>query len=239
MINIARLSILILLSIVLGHSVFGQHKTFLGIEGAIAKDLIKVEDKGNSLETVALHNHLWGITVRQELKSRLFLETGVFFKTYWLTAAFDPDFYVYHASCKAVLIPLRLGYSIKLSKKLSLLLMPGVTLGINRDDYWDSGTSWLTEGNSRTDFTYTENEDVSKYFMLLNPTIGIEQKFFKSTVPVSIYLTRNFGFTRIHQLDITYSVDGSAPVEAKVMGYGEFWSLSLSVKYPISNIWQK
>lgn len=239
MIDLARLAILISFLVVLENSVFAQRKTFLGLEGSIANDLYEVEDNGYGLESVPLYTNAWGISIRQELNNKLFLEVGILTKTYWLSAAFNPEFYVYHASCKTLLIPVRLGYSIKLSKNIFLLLMPGVVLGINRDDHLDSGTSWLIEGNSRTDFSYEENEEVSKYFMLLNPTIGIEQKFFKGTVPLSLFLVRNFGFTKMQQLDITYSTNGSAPVSAKEISYGEFWSLGLSLKYPISNIWQK
>lgn len=239
MLKITRLVILILV-LVQGNLVFSQRKTFFGFEGAVANDLYKIEDSSNGLVSARLITGLWGINVRQELNNKVFLEMGVFSKMYWDAVAFNPYLYGASTSFNALLIPARFVYSIKLSKKISFLLMPAVTLGINLDAYLASGRGWgtTTLNGFVIEYHYEENEDVSRCFLLLSPGLGIERKFF-NTVLLSLYAVRNFGFTKVKQLDIHYTIDGSAPVSAKEISYGEYWSVGLSLKYPISNIWQK
>ena len=223
------------------HASSGHLNTYLGIEGAHTNDLFTVMDNGNSLRTVPLPNVLGGISIRREINTRLFLETGLLVKPYWQGFGFK-NIAVYNTtlSFDAWLIPLRVGYKIKFVKGFFLVPTAGVTLGINPSVSLAGGYGHgtLRSGSTTIEYDYEDNEDVNRYFILAQPSISLEKEIFK-TLLLCIYVNRGFGFNKVTQLDISYSVNNSAPISGRGQTNGDYWSYGLRLKYPISKIWMK
>ncbi len=231
-------NILIALGLITNGSVLGQLNTYIGIEVARTIDLYKIEEDSNSLMAVRLINPIGGINIRQEISKKFFFEVGVIRKDYMQGFSFvNINGYVYYPSFKSWLVPVKLGYRIALPKQFFITTNAGFTLSLNSDYPNRVINSWARSTPNYYQYSYTRNAAVPRSFFLMQPSIGIERKFF-NVLLISIYGTRSFGFNDINQLDISYTVNNSTPITGKAISNGGFSSYGISIKYPISNFWQ-
>ena len=210
------------------------------MEAAVTNDRYTLVDNGGALKSPRLIGAQLGITVRQEI-NHIFLETGLLKKYYFNAVAFrGADVYGINNAFNAWLIPLRFGTKINLYKeKLLLVPMVGYSFCIDSDYGHDSAGRGETRSNSSTaTFTYQGNNSVAKHFPLLQTGIGLECKLFSSML---LTLSSNYytGLKKVYEMDIQYTIDGGAPVEATAISKGDFFNVSVGVKYSISSLWGK
>jgi len=221
------------------NSAYGQKKTYLGFEFSGANDLYDLTDNGGYLKIVPLDNALGGFTIRQEINSRIFIETGVIMKYLQDGIGFKPiPYYGTSSSDPSWLIPLRFGVDLNLFKeKIFLVPVAGYTVGINPS--YGYGVSYGTQTYGTTTITYysTENPNVSRYSSLLQTGIGFEFKV--KALLFSISTNYYFGFNNIQQWDIKYYVNSAGPYTGKTVDKGEFWCVGVGIRYAISNFWTR
>lgn len=222
---------------------FGQKNTYLGIEAAVSNDVYDIVDNGNFLKKVPLITGYFGLNIRQDVSSTVFLETGLMRKYYDEGIGFkNSSSYSEGNAINAWLIPIRLGVKIQLfdlrKQKLYLVPLIGYVLGINSDYGYGDGGIGGTEITSQDTISYTVNSMLSlrRTFPLLQTGMGVEFVFLR-TMLVSINANYYTGFKNLIEQDIEYT-HNSATNTAKGLSKGEIMSFGLSAKYPISYLWK-
>ena len=215
-----------------------QNKTYLGVEFSLFRDIHKIRDNGNYLITLPLMQPQGGITVRQEIKEQVFVETGVIVKPYLDAIGFKPiPVSFVGTEGVSLLIPIRLGLNLNVHEgRIFVVPIIGYAYSANTPSTYgrDSGT----QQSSTTTITYTskENLDVSRYGSLLQMGIGFEFRIF-DVLLLSISTNYYKGYTPIWISDINYTVNNSSSTTAMVTSKGDFWCVSTGLRYPISSFW--
>ncbi|KAA9035698.1 hypothetical protein FW778_20965 [Ginsengibacter hankyongi] len=221
-----------------------QKNTYIGIEGAANNDVYDIIDNGPALKKVPLITGYFGLNIRQDISSTVFLETGLLRKYYDEGIGFKgTSSYTEGNAINAWLIPLRLGIRLKLlnlrKQKLYFVPVIGYVLGINSDyGYGDGG-----EGGSETmvhdtiSYNVYSKLSLRRTFPLLQTGMGVEFLLLR-TVLISVNANYYTGFKNLIEQNIEYTRN-SVSNTAKGLSKGEIMSFGLSAKYPISHIWRK
>lgn len=214
------------------------------MEASITNDIYEITETGDDLKTGPLTEGFWGLNLRQDITSYFFIETGLIRKYYDSGIGFKPiDISFAYSSIDVWLIPLRLGTRLNLYKeKIYFVPVVGYSFCINSDygyGNYITGPGFAKTANYSVSFNYSENTDLVKHFSLLQTGLGFEFKLFK-TIVLSFSSNYYTGFKKVIELkDITYTVNNSNSFTGESFSKGEFWSLGVGLKYPISNFWTK
>jgi hypothetical protein len=212
-----------------------QNKTYFGLEASIFSDHTKIQDSGDWLTTTVLSDPMGGGHIRQEFGKNLFCEAGVMIKPFWRGYTFKSIFIpVMSVNYFSWLIPMRAGTAIDLHReKIYVVPVIGYTFGIQPSMQLRQGSGTREFKGNTFVYTDSENPDVARQFSLIQAGIGIEFKFFK-TLLLSFNTNYYKGLTRISQIDISYTVNGSGPFTGSAISRGDFWCLGTALKYPVS-----
>jgi hypothetical protein len=217
-----------------------QKNTHFGVEAAVTHDVYEYIDKGATLKTPALLSGYYGISIRQDLSSTLFLETGLLRKSYAEGIGFNTS--TGYSSSEAIrgwLIPFRMGTRINLNKqKLHLVPVIGYSLGINSDYGYGDGGGGGYEMTAKDTVHYTVYSKLSlqRTFPLLQTGLGAEFVLFRTAL-VSLSANYYTGFKNLIEQDIAYT-HNSISYTATGLSKGEMLAFGLAVKYPVSNLWR-
>lgn len=221
-----------------------QKNTYIGFEGAVNNDVYDIIDNGSLLKKVPLITGYFGLNIRQDISSTVFLETGLLRKYYDEGIGFKgSSSYTEGNAINAWLIPLRLGVRVKLfnlrKQKLYLVPVIGYVLGINSDYGYGDGGEGGSETTAQDTISYNVYSKLSlrRTFPLLETGIGVEFALLR-TVVVSVSAKYYTGFKNLIEQNIEYT-HNSVSNTAKGLSRGEIMSFGLSAKYPISNLWRK
>ena len=222
------------------NATLAQKKTHLGLEFSLFRDIHEIRDNGGYLMTLPLMEAQGGITIRQEIKRQMFIEGGLIVKPYSNAIGFKtiPVSFVGTEDVSA-LIPLRLGLKLNVyDEKIYLVPVIGYSFSANAPSGYGKGSG--TRESSATTIAYTaaENPDASRYVSLFQIGVGLEFPIF-DVMLLSISTNYYKGFNPIWVSEIRYTVNNSFSTTGTVTSKGDFWCLSTSLKYPISNFWAK
>ena len=226
-------------------SCFPQKKAYIGIEGSIANDRVRIEkDNGGELKHVPLLAPLVGINFRQEICKNLFAEVGLLYKPYDEGMGFklEPGYSTGTGFNSWIIAP-RIGTSIKLFEGIiSLVPVVGYSFCLNNDYGYDSvyapGGSWGYIRTQQDTITYSSATTYNnKTFSLLQTGLGIGVKLFR-TVNLNVSANYYIGLNKVYQLDVLYKVDNSITFSGKMVSKGQFWSVGIKLQYPVSKLWQ-
>jgi len=213
---------------------WGQSQTYVGLEAAVYEDQNSIgEDSGGSLNTVPAKGLLVGLNIRKDLSARWFVESGIIYKMFYQSIVFDlPVNYPYTLyGFMSLQVPVRLGYKIRLTDKVSLIPQPGISLGLNIErDYANFGGA--TTINSKTYQYYAKGTHDNRFFVLVNPSLMLEREFFDSLI-LSLYAGRSWGWNDISELIVDYTIDNSSTYTGTIINNGNFFYGGISLKYPI------
>jgi hypothetical protein len=226
--------------------VMGQNKTYLGIEIGPKFDMYRYEDNGDGLYTKPLFfSPVYGLTIGQELSQTFTVETGFFVNDYGQSFRIRGDDFGYSAS-NAVLayqIPLRLKARLKvIGEGLALVPTIGYTLAINTDSGSGGSGSGVTRSagfgfqNDSTRTQYTSTYSSQKTYGLLETSLALESKLSPS---LTLYLAANYmtGFHRVVDMEVKYWINDLPEQSGTVFSNGDYLSIVLGIKYPISHLW--
>jgi len=221
-----------------------QKNTYLGFEGAVNNDVYDIIDNGSLLKKVPLITGYFGLNVRQDISSTVFLETGLLKKYYDEGIGFKvSSSYTEGNAISTWLIPLRLGVRLKILnlKKQKLYLVPviGYVIGINSDYGYGDGGEGGSEIMAQDTISYSVYSKLSlrRTFPLLQTGMGVEFSLFR-IVLLSVSANYYTGFKNLIEQNIEYT-HNSVSNTAKGLSKGEIMAFGLSAKYPISQIWRK
>ena len=221
-----------------------QKNTYIGVEGAANNDVYDIIDNGSALKKVPLITGYFGLNIRQDISSTVFLETGLLRKYYDEGIGFKgTSSYTESNAINAWLIPLRLGVRLKLlnlrKQKLYFVPVIGYVLGINSDYGYGDGGEGGSETMAHDTISYNVYSRLSlrRTFPLLQTGMGVEFVLLR-TVFVSVNVNYFTGFKNLIEQNIEYTRN-SVSNTAKGLSKGEIMSFGLSAKYPISYIWRK
>jgi len=223
---------------------FGQENTYIGVEAAVNNDVYDIIDNGTLLKKVPLITGYFGLTIRQDVSSKVFLETGLLRKYYDEGIGFKTSpGYSESNAINAWLIPLRLGVRINLlnlrKQKLYLVPIVGYVLGIKSDFGYGDGSSSGSETMLQDTISYNVYSKLSlrRTFPLMQTGLGVEFVFVRTLL---VHLSANYytGFKNLIEQNIEYT-HNSVINTASGLSKGEMTSLGLSIKYPISYLWKK
>ncbi|MDG1914845.1 MAG: hypothetical protein P8I55_09690 [Crocinitomix sp.] len=225
---------------------FGQNSTYLGIEIGPKFEVYQSTDNGNGLYTKPFFfSPIYGLTIGQEINNTFTLETGFFVNNYGKSYRIEGEgFGRVTNALVAYQIPLRLKAHINLLKdKLSLLTTVGCTFAIN-GDYGSSGS-----GSSFSSSIYSSNNDstrtecistysLKKSYGLIEAGLALEYKF-KNSLRLSLTANYLTGLSRVVETDVKYWINDGQEQTGTVFSNGDYYSIKLGIKYPISNLWTK
>jgi hypothetical protein len=221
-----------------------QKNTYIGLEAAANNDVYDIIDNGSLLKKVPLITGYFGLNIRQDISSTVFLETGLLRKYYDEGIGFKcSSSYTEGNAINVWLIPLRLGVRLKLlnlrKQKLYFVPVIGFAFGINSDyGYGDGG-----EGGSQTmahdtiSYSVYSKLSLRRTFPLLQTGMGVEFALLRSVI-ITVNANYYTGFKNLIEQNIEYT-HNSVSNTAKGLSKGEIMSFGLSAKYPISYIWRK
>jgi hypothetical protein len=219
-----------------------QKNTYIGFEGAVNNDVYDIIDNGSVLKKVPLITGYFGLNIRQDISSSVFLETGLLRKYYDEGIGFkgSPS-YTETNAINAWLIPLRLGVKFKLLnlRKQNLYLVPviGYAFGINSDYGYGDGGKGGSQTIAHDTISYNVYSKLSlrRKFPLLQTGMGVEFSLFR-TMLISVNANYYTGFKNLIEQNIEYT-HNSVSNTAKGLSKGDMMAFGLSAKYPISHIW--
>lgn len=230
-----------MITLVLG----AQNRTYLGVEFGPKFDVYQYVDNGDALYTKPfLFSPIYGVTIGQEITRNFTLETGFFINDYGESYRIRGDIGWTSASgIIAYQIPLRLKARLNLVKdRLSLVSTIGYTLAINNDYGYDAYGQGLSRTNLPGFNQRTETVDTSRYlkktYSMLETGLALEYQFKNS---LSLYLAGNYmmGFSRVTEIDVHYRIDNRPEQTGTVFSNGDYFSVFLGLRYPISNLWKR
>ena len=226
---------------------FGQNLTYLAIEIGPKFEVNQSTDNGNGLYTKPFFfSPTYGLTIGQEINNTFTLETGFFVNNYGESYRIEGEDFGYSASNALVAyqIPLRLKARTNLLKdKLSLVTTVGYTFAIN-GDYGSSGSgssfssSISSSNNDSTRTEYISTYSLKKSYGLIEAGLALDYKFKNS---LRLYLAANYltGLSRVIETDVKYWINDGPEQTGTVFSNGDYYSIILGIKYPISNLWTK
>lgn len=222
----------------------GQNRTYIGLEVGPKFEVYQSVDNGDALYTQPFfYSPIYGLTIGQEINPHFTVETGMYLNNYGESYRIEGE-NGYQAGDGLLVyqIPLRLKARLDLIKeKLSLVTTVGYTIAINTD-YGSSGSGSGFTSSTNPLFTDSiRTEDISDYsfqktYGLLETGLALEYQFNNSFI---LSLAGNYmtGFGRISQLDVTYKINNEPEQTGTVFSNGDYFSVVVGLKYPISNLW--
>jgi len=221
-----------------------QKNTYIGFEGAANNDVYEIIDNGSLLKKVPLITGYFGLNIRQDISSSVFLETGLLRKYYDEGIGFKgSSSYTEGNAINAWLIPLRLGVKLKLlnlrQQRLYFVPVIGYVFGINSDYGYGDGGAGGSQTMAHDTISYSVYSKLSlrRRFPLLQTGIGVQFSLFRIVV-LSVNANYYTGFKNLIEQNIEYT-HNSVSNTAKGLSKGEIMAFGLSAKYPISYIWNK
>ncbi|MEI6577586.1 MAG: outer membrane beta-barrel protein [Bacteroidota bacterium] len=228
-------------------NVFGQKKTYFGVEGALNWDVWDATSEGSAFQTTPAISGNWGFTVGQELNNYLRIETGIIRKYYQESYTFNAnpiEVTSLSTSLNSWNIPLRLKMNTNIYKqKIYLTTTIGYQYCINSDyGFYDPtpGEEGHFGGGSFDSISWNEveNTNLRHTFSLIEAGIGLEFIVLKKA-HVDLSFSYLAGLNKIAESTINYQVNNEPYKNAKMINNGNFYSFGIGISYPISDLWQK
>jgi hypothetical protein len=230
---------IILALTILVNTTSAQKNTYIGAEGAINIDIYEILDNGTLLKNILPLSGYFGLNIRQDLSTAVFIETGLLRKYYYEGIGFEiTQGYSEGNAINAWLIPLRLGTKINLHKqKVHLIPVIGYSLGINSDyGYGDGGVGGSEIFRQDTIyFNMYSKLSLRRTFPLLQTGMGIKFVLFRTAL-ASVTANYYTGFKNLIEQEIEYT-HNSTDFTAKGLSKGEVISFGIALKYPLNHLW--
>ncbi len=239
-------SVLLSILIVLPIFLYSQNDTYIGLEFGPKFDIYQNVDNGEYLHTPPFFSTpIVGLVLGQEINDYLSLETGVFINDYFESFRIRGDFgYSSSNAIVAIQIPVRIRGKLPIVKdKFDVSAHLGYSLALNTS-YGSTGGSgsFSTIPNSVSlDSIRTQavsNYSLRKTYHLVDMGLSLDYTF-KSKITLSLMGNYLRGFNRVVEMDVKYWINDQPEQTALVYSNGDYYSIMLGIKYPISNLWKK
>ena len=237
-----------ILLLVIPSFIFAQNKTYLGFDIGRKYDIYQSIDNGDALYTEPFTCcPVLGINLGQEINKTFTFETGIYLNSYGGGFGINGIGYTGGNNFLAYQIPLRLKANLNIIEdKLRLVTTVGYTFAYNLNPGSTGSGSIISTSTSQSSgvmidssiVEYNYNVSQREYYGLLETGISIEYIFKNDII---IYLAANYltGFKRMVEYDVKYTLNNQGEQNGKAFSNGDYYSIFLGLRYPISNIWNK
>jgi hypothetical protein len=215
--------------------------TYAGIEAGAKFEQYGVLDKGDNVYAKPFFNTSFlGVKLEQEITQITMVGIGFYQTTYTTNFRFRGDqSYNAYDVLKTTHVPIRLLWKIPLSYGIpDIRLTPslGIDVVLNRSFGQDDNVRGRILPNFANYYSGTINRSISKTYPLLEVGTSVDVVFIDGWM---LCLGANYykGISRLVEVDLKYVIENK-PNEAQVFSDGDFFSLNLSLKYPISRFWK-
>lgn len=224
---------LLLFSILFSPTIFAQTSKYeIGVEGGVTNDHYRMKDPLDNLRSVPCISGAGGVTLRKKINRNFFVETALLLKgsTFGFKLKQESGYSISDGA-GMLMIPLRAGYSLRLSKKVSIAPITGVALAYKTTSGELSASSLISGNNSLIQYRYQEHNKNS-FLLLLQGSVSLEIIILKK-IRFSFAPGYYYGLIRSHYFDVDYTVDAlSSPTNhAIIKGYGSFINYNFGFKY--------
>ncbi len=225
---------------------FGQNRTYIGAEIGPKFEVYRYMDSGDGLYTKPFfYSPIYGFTIGQGLNKNFMFEAGFYVNDYGESYRIKGDNgYGSSNALIAYQIPLRLKSRLNLIKqRLHLVATVGYTLGINSEyGSYGSGSSFSISSHPEYNDS-TRTQDLSSYSLrktygLIETGLSLDYTF-KNLA--TVYLAANYltGLNRIVETHVRYWINDQPEQRGTVFSNGNYYSITIGARYPISNLWTK
>lgn len=213
--------------------------TYFGVEIGAKNEIFQLNDNGNELYQKRNFQHgLSGLFIEQELNRWFNLGTGIYFTQYSSDFRFRRDDGFYSLpTMRTIMTPLRLQMTIPIYYGIpEIRIKPGIGVmtvfnkSQSRDSLFGKIAPVLSD-----QYTGTIRYDFQKYYFLAEAGLQLELLFAKGIV-AALSAQYHRGFNTIAETKIQYRIDKKT-FNGVLSSSGDFFNISLSVKYPISRWW--
>ncbi len=222
-----------------------QPLTYIGFEGGAKWDYYQLKDYGDGLLYKAVPGLKFGFTVGHEFLPKMFAETGIYYNQLSQSIRYKVMPFGYSSGNTNLLIdfPLRFKYRYPILKdKLSLTGSVGLIFSFNtnyKDSRLSSGGTVGIATSSDSAFS-TIKEYYSDKMIIPQGEIGLSADYkFNNNIILSLLSYYSYGFSKVYTEDITYRINTEPEQNAKIVSKGTNYNVLLSLKLPLSNIWDK
>jgi len=234
---------LVLVLFFLATQIRAQKNTYFGVEAGLKFDKFHVADSRGLMDTKSSFETLaYGFSIERELNEHLSFETGLTFVTYWQTNKFKgSDEWTSNNLINTYHIPITIRSNISLfGGKLSFVPAASYVLGINGNyTSWGEGheTFAKSSGDKKIEVYDAWSSGKKKVFSLLGTEISLDLRL-KNDMKIGLSAAYYAGLNKVLDILYVYQQTGEPQYEATTVSNGDYFSLSLGIKYPISRFWQ-
>ena len=229
----------------LNNSLLGQRATYINLGVAVNNDIFEFYDPCNIMQSAFLLSHAWSVTITQEVIPHLSIESGFISKVTMSGIKLNrehPDWgqiNSFNLAFYSTQIPLRIKGNIFLIKnKLQISSTLGYHFGINHDYYWEDDYS-ETQFYPDDTISYTRTSfNPRKNYSLVEAGIGFNYAF-NPSLEFAAETSYYKGFNRVYRDDIEISSIDCSTSDGFGFSEGSYWSLVLTLRLKISNLWNK
>jgi hypothetical protein len=204
-----------------------QHRFEVGVEGGPLFTQYTLIDPGNKLATTSCVSGYGGINFRFNTKDNYFLEVGLLATEHWAGFKIRNGSTLKKNSDAVLLLPVRFGYEVELTKNISLVPVAGFSPVIKTLSQ-DGSTGSLNTPDIT--LSHTAREMNKDFYLLLLAGAAVEVTT-GSNIKLGFGSTYYRGLTRIVIWDIQYQKSGDQTRTANLISKGGFTSGQVSVKY--------
>jgi hypothetical protein len=228
-------ALLIILALFSSLISFGQHRYAIGVEGGFSDDKYRVSDRNGNLITIPCISGVAGINFRVNQDKKLFYEVAFLAKQYATGFALkQQSSNVSSDAFVALLIPVRAGYHLNFSDRLSLVPVAGISPAFKISGK-EGITGSLYEKNdvAEVEWHFTTRPSDRNFYVLAQGGLGLEYipllfSNLKFVVNTNYYYQ---WLKTVNALDIEYKINNGPSQQGNLYGKGRFLNFSVGVKY--------
>lgn len=239
-----KLSLVFILFAVATLSLKSQKLTYVGFEGGAKWDHYKLTDYGDGLLYKPTIGFKIGFTVGHEVMPNMFVETGFAYNQLLESIRYKVMPYAYGTGTENLLfeMPIRFKYRYPLvNDKFSITGSLGLTVAYNESYSWQGTSEGGAIGLISTDSVFCSEISTytgKKVLPFFEAGLSLDYKF-KNNLMISLVNNYSLGLNTIYSKELLYRINDGAEQEAENISKGSQYNVMLSVKVPISNIWDK
>ena len=213
-------------------SSYSQYRFEIGGEGGPSSDFYKIVDSGNNLETIPCASGFGGVIVRLNSKKKYFVEMGVLAKEYTIGLKLSQQSsYLTNNHFEILFVPLRFGYPLALSRKLSFTPHAGITPVIKTFKEGGSLNSNVeTNSTGSLKYEYTSRAMNKNLFMLINGGAAVEWKFWRQ-LKFAAGINYYKGLTEVSVADVKYQINSEPEKSGQLVSEGSFLAYTFGIRY--------
>jgi hypothetical protein len=221
---------MILLSFLQGYSQKGYE---IGAEGGLALDRYIIKDPDNNVAHAPAASGVVGISLRRNTDRKLFYEMALLFKEYTESLRWaGQSGYTSYNSDEVILLPLRAGYSLKITRNFFIAPVIGFVAGYKPRLDGSGGHGFEQNEFNTIYYSFQSRPSAERSLLVLGQGgIGLDWTAFRKRVRFSLQGNYYGGLRNVKTVDIIYQYNNGGMQAAEKNSRGSFINLNAGIKY--------